>query len=105
MSLCLFLCHKWLQIVVVYGSFLLFRITMSLPKLILTCNPLGPRLLIESAKTTSTENVSTEVLDKNKEHYLRCTDKAKKSIWYIKIYNCIYQNAKNVDLQFIMSNL
>ena len=29
-------------------------------------------------KTTSMENVSTWVLDKNKEHYLRCKDKAEK---------------------------
>ena len=34
---------------------------------------------IESVKTTSMENVSVGVLDKNKEHYLRCKDKAKKS--------------------------
>ena len=33
---------------------------------------------IESIKTTSMENVSTEVLGKNKEHYLRSGDKAKK---------------------------
>ena len=31
-------------------------------------------VLIESVKTTSMENVSTGVLDKNKEHYLRCKD-------------------------------
>ena len=30
--------------------------------------------LIESIKTTSMENVSTRVLDKNKEHYLGCKD-------------------------------
>ena len=35
--------------------------------------------LIESAKTTSKEDVSTGVLEKNKE-YLRSKDKAKK--WY-----------------------
>ena len=34
--------------------------------------------LVESVKTTSMENVSAGVLDKNKEHYLRCKDKAKK---------------------------
>ena len=32
-----------------------------------------------SIKATSMENVSTGVLDKNKEHYLRCNDKAGKS--------------------------
>ena len=36
-------------------------------------------LLDESVKTTFMENVSTGVLDKNKEHYLRCKDKAEKS--------------------------
>ena len=35
---------------------------------------------IESLKTTSVENVSTGVLKKNKEHYLRSKDKADK--WY-----------------------
>ena len=47
---------------------------------------------IESVNTTSMENVSTGVLDENKEHYLRCTDKAKKShyalghtIIYVKV--------------------
>ena len=35
--------------------------------------------LLESIKTTSMENVSTGVLDKNKEHYSRCKDKAQKS--------------------------
>ena len=32
---------------------------------------------IESVKTMSMENVGTWVLDKNKEHYLRCKVKAK----------------------------
>ena len=35
---------------------------------------------VESIKTTSMETVSTGVLDKNKEHYLRSKDKAEK--WY-----------------------
>ena len=35
--------------------------------------------MIESIKTTSMENVSTGVLDKNKEHYIRCKIKAEKS--------------------------
>ena len=35
---------------------------------------------VESIKTTSMETVSTGVLDKNKEHYLRSNDKAEK--WY-----------------------
>ena len=34
---------------------------------------------IESVKATSMENVSTGVLHKNEEHYLRCKDKAKKA--------------------------
>ena len=50
---------------------------------------------IESVKTTSTsmENVSTGVLDKTKENYLRCKDRAKKSYdvlrhiqWHISKY-------------------
>ena len=36
-------------------------------------------LIIESIKTTSMETVSTGVLDKNKEHYLRRKDKAEKA--------------------------
>ena len=36
-------------------------------------------VFIETIKTTSMENVSTGELDKNKEHYLRCQDKAEKS--------------------------
>ena len=35
--------------------------------------------IIESIKTTSMENITTGVLDKNKEHYLRSKDKAEKS--------------------------
>ena len=35
-------------------------------------------VLIESIKTTSVETVNTGILDKNKEHYLRSTDKAEK---------------------------
>ena len=40
--------------------------------------PMGPLLLIENMKNTSMETVSTGVLDKNKEHYLRSKDKAEK---------------------------
>ena len=36
-------------------------------------------VIVESIKTTSMENVSKGVLDKNTEHYLRCQNKAKKS--------------------------
>ena len=46
----------------------------------------------ESTKTTAMEDVSTEVLEKNKE-YLRSKDKAKKMM-YQDIYNCICQNTK-----------
>ena len=46
---------------------------------------------IESVKATSMENVSTGVLDKNKEHYLRCKDKAKKIMRCFKTYNYICQ--------------
>ena len=35
------------------------------------------------------ESVSTEVLDKNKEHYLGCKDKAEKS-WCNKTYGIAY---------------
>ena len=41
-----------------------------------------PYMIMESVKTTSVENISTGVLDKNKEHYLRCKDKAKNSLMY-----------------------
>ena len=41
-------------------------------------------LSIESVKTTSMENVSTGVLGKNTEHYLRCKDKGKKSYDVLK---------------------
>ena len=37
---------------------------------------------IGSVKTISMENVSTGVLDKNKQHYLRCKDKAKSHMMY-----------------------
>ena len=51
------------------------------------------------------ENVSTGVLDKNKEHYLRCKDKAK-IIWCIKTYTIAFVKIqKNEDLQSFMSNL
>ena len=55
----------------------------------LDCKP-----TIESVKTTSMENASTGVLDKNKEHYLRCKDKAKNHMMYQGIYNGICQYTK-----------
>ena len=42
---------------------------------------------IERVKTTYMENVSTGVIDKNKEHYLRCKDKANN---HIKTYTITY---------------
>ena len=50
--------------------------------------------LFESVNTTSMENVSTGVLDRNKEHYLRCEDKAKKSydaLRHIQLHMSKYQ--------------
>ena len=44
--------------------------------------------LIESTKTTSMEDVSTGVREKNKE-YLRSKDEAKNDMMYQDIYNCI----------------
>ena len=41
-------------------------------------------------KTTSMETVSTGVLDKNKEHYSRDEDKAKKIIWCINTYTIAF---------------
>ena len=60
----------------------------------------------ESIKTTSRENVSTGVIDENKEHYLRCKDKAEKS--YDVLRNTQFNMSKykkNEDLQSMMSNL
>ena len=52
------------------------------------------------------ETVSTGVLDKNKEQYLRSKEKAKKKIWYIKTYAIVYVKIqKKEDLQCIMSDL
>ena len=51
-------------------------------------------LSIESIKTTSMETVSTGVLDKNKEHYLRSKDIAENDVIYQDIYNWICQNTK-----------
>ena len=59
---------------------------------------------IESIKTTSTEDVSTGVLEKNKE-CLRNKHKAENDMMYQDIYNCICQNKKNEDILSIMSNL
>ena len=47
---------------------------------------------IECTKTTSTEDVSTGVLEKKE--YLRSKDKAKNDMMYQDIYNCICQNKK-----------
>ena len=57
-------------------------------------------------KTTSMENVSTGLRDKNKEHYLRCKIKTKK-IWCFKTYTVAYVKIryKNEDLESIVSNL
>ena len=46
------------------------------------------------------ENVSTGVLDKNKEHYLRCKDKAEKShdvISHIELHMPKYKKMKNYN--------
>ena len=51
---------------------------------------------MQSAKTTSMENVSAGVRDKNKEHYSRCKDKAKNDMMYDDIYNCICQNTNKI---------
>ena len=48
----------------------------------------------KSIKTTSIENVSTEVLEKNKEHYSRSKDKADKIILCIKPYTIAYVKIK-----------
>ena len=66
---------------------------------------------IECIKTTSMENVSRGVLDKNKEHYLRCKDKAQKSLGALrhtqlhmstfkkmKIYNPLCQIYNQTDV-------
>ena len=54
------------------------------------------------------ENVSTGVLNnKNKQHYLRCKDKAKQSydiLRHIQLHMSKYQQ-NNEDLQSIMSNV
>ena len=49
---------------------------------------------IESVKTTFMKNVSTGILDENKEHYLRCKNKDKKSydVWrHMQIHMPKYQ--------------
>ena len=52
-------------------------------------------------------NVTTGVLDKNKEHYSRSKDKAENHMMYcIKTYTIAYDKIQiNEDLQSIMSNL
>ena len=77
----------------VCASFMQPFMTKVLTKYGLCANQWSP-LHDDSVKTTSVENVSTGVLDKNKEHYLRCKDKAKSSMMYWDIHNCIHQNAK-----------
>ena len=52
---------------------------------------------IESTKTTSMEDVSTGVLEKNKE-FLRNKDKAKNDMMYPDIYSCICQNTKKMKI-------
>ena len=52
------------------------------------------RIIIESVKTTSIENVSTGVLDKNKEHFFRCKDTTKNSydvLRHIQLHMSKYQ--------------
>ena len=67
---------------------------------------------IESIKTMSMENVSRGVLDKNKEHCLRCQVKVEKSYdvlrqiqLHMSKYKKKYKIQKKKDLQSIMSNL
>ena len=55
-------------------------------------------------KTTSMETVSTGVLDKNKEHYLRSKDKAEK-VYDVSRHIGMHMSKKNEDLQPFMSNL
>ena len=54
---------------------------------------------IESTKTTSIEDVSTGVLEKNKE-YLRSKKKAKNDMMYQDIYSCICQNTKQMKIYY-----
>ena len=49
------------------------------------------------------ENGSTGVLDKNKEHYLRCKHNAEKSYDVLKHKQSYVKIQNNEDLQFIMS--
>ena len=56
---------------------------------------------ITSIKTMFMENVSSGVLDENKEHYLRCKDKAKKSydvLRHIQLYMSEYKKMKIYNL-------
>ena len=59
-----------------------------------------PCCSIESIKTPSMENVSTGVLDKSKEHYLRCKDKAEKS--YDVIRHILSRMSKYKNWRFTM---
>ena len=49
------------------------------------------------------EDVSTGVIEKNKE-YLRSKDKAKNDMMYQDIYNCICQIQKNEDIHYGIRN-
>ena len=63
-------------------------------------------VLIESTKTTSMENFCKGVLGKNKEHYLRCKNKAEKSYGVFRhIQLHMSQYNRKEDFQSIMSNL
>ena len=64
---------------------------------------LFPSVWIQSIKTTSQENISTGILDKNIEHYLRCKDKAEKTYDVLRHIPLHMSNTKNEDLQSIMS--
>ena len=64
------------------------------------------RCVDRNTKTTSMENFCTGVLGKNKEHYLRCKNKAEKSYGVFRhIQLHMSQYNKQEDFQSIMSNL
>ena len=54
---------------------------------------------ISSTTTTSMEDVTTWVHEKNKE-YLRSKDTAKNDMMYQDIYNCICQNTKKMKIYY-----
>ena len=54
-------------------------------------------MAIVSVKIPSMENVSTGVLDKNKEHYLRCEDKVKTNhMMYYSKYTIAYVKIQKI---------